>query len=102
MPWTCVSLVGMQGYQCGYDAKALGWSVFVIAVLAAAAVFVTPRSFLCKISMLQIFLCMVGAAIVVTTLFRVMPNVRVGLPTCLLGFALAAMACVAKFKKLAA
>jgi len=102
LPWTSLRLGGGQVYQCGYDAKALGWSVFVIAVFAAAAVFVTPRSFLYKISMLQIFLCIVGAAIVVSTLFRVIENVRIGLPVCLLGFALAAVACLAKFKKLAA
>jgi NADH:ubiquinone oxidoreductase subunit 3 (subunit A) len=102
LPWNSVRFSGMQDYQCGYDAKSLGWSVFIIAVLTAAAVFVTPKSFLYKISMLQIFLCSVGVAIVISTLFRVIQNLRVGLPICLFGFLLVALACLAKFKKLAA
>jgi hypothetical protein len=102
LPWTRVSIAGMQGYQYGYDIRVLGWAVLVIAVLATAAVFITSTSFLYKISILQIFLCIVGATLVVSKLFQVIRNLRIGLPICMLGFILAAIACFAKLKKLTA
>jgi hypothetical protein len=92
----------ISGYQAGYHAGALGWAVFVIALLSAVPVFVTPKGFLYKISMLQIFLALVGLVLVISILVRAGSHLGVGLIVCLAGFIIGLIASRAKFKRLAA
>ena len=92
----------ISGYQAGYHAGALGWAVFIIALLSAVPVFVTPKGFLYKISMLQVFLSLVGLVLVISILVRVGGRLGVGLIVCLVGFILGLIACRAKFQRLAA
>jgi hypothetical protein len=89
-------------YQSGYQIGAIGWAIFVVAVLAVVPVFITPKGFLYKMSMLQMFLVLLDVALVVSLLIRVGGSMSVGLPFCLVGLVLAAVACFGKFKKLAA
>jgi MFS family permease len=89
-------------YQAGYHVRAIGWAVFIIAILSAVPVFVTPRNFLYKISMLQIFLILVGLVLVVSVLIRVGENVGAGLIFCLVGFIVELLSSGAKLKSLAA
>jgi hypothetical protein len=65
-------------------------------------VFVTPKNFLYKISMLQIFLTIIGAVLVISILVRVGDRLGVGLIFCLAGFVVELIAARAKFKRLAA
>jgi len=92
----------ISGYQAGYHAGALGWAVFIIALLSAVPVFVTPKGFLYKISMLQIFLTLVGSVLVVSILVRAGERFGAGLIICLAGFIVGLIASRAKFKRLAA
>ena len=91
----------ISGYQAGYHAGALGWAVFIIAILSAVPVFVTPKGFLYKISMLQIFLSLVGLVLVISILVRLGSRLGVGLILCLVGFIIGLIASRAKFKRLA-
>jgi len=107
LPWahirTTTPLFGrISGYQSGYHAGALGWAVFIIALLSAVPVFVTPKGFLYKISMLQIFLTLVGSVLVISLLVRVSDHLGVGIVVCLVGFMVGLVASRAKFKHLAA
>lgn len=88
--------------QMGYDAGAVGWMIFIIGVLSAVPVFVTPKDFLYKISMLQIFLILIGLVLVISVLVRVSNNMGAGLIICLAGFVVELCTSAAKFKKLAA
>lgn len=99
LPWVHLAR-GM--YQSGQHFKAEGWAILIITILAAIPVFVTPKNFLYKISMLQIFLLLLDSALVISLLFRVGGRMGAGLPVCLIGFVLALLACFRKFKKLAA
>lgn len=106
LPWvhirTTTPLFGrISGYQSGYHAGALGWAVFIIALLSAVPVFVTPKGFLYKISMLQIFLTLVGSVLVISILVRVGDRLGVGIVVCLAGFIIGLIASRAKFKRLA-
>ena len=107
LPWvhirsTTQMFGAVSGYQAGYHAGALGWAVFVIAILSVIPVFVTPENFLYKISMLQIFLTIVGTVLVVSILVRAGGHLGAGLVICLVGFITGLVASVAKFKSLAA
>lgn len=109
LPWAYVTMRGMSGvfgrvsaYQAGYHAGAIGWAVFIIAVLSAVPVFVTPRNFLYKISMLQIFLILLGLVLVVSVLVRAGDNLGAGLIFCLVGFIVELLSSGAKLKSLAA
>jgi len=110
LPWVYVnwtkqipgSFARVSGYQAGYHVGAIGWAVFIIAVLSAVPVFVTPRNFLYKISMLQIFLILLGLVLVVSVLIRVGENLGAGLIFCLVGFIVELLSSGAKLKSLAA
>ncbi len=111
LPWNYVRLPKMPGlgimgsssaYQAGYNAAAIGWTIFIIALASAIPVFVTPRNLLYKISMLQIFLAVIGVILVISVLVQVGEHLGVGLIICLAGFLTAFFASLAKFKSLAA
>lgn len=109
LPWAYIPMPEMpgmfgrvSGYHAGYHAGALGWAVFIIAILSAVPVFVTPKGFLYKVSMLQIFLTLVGSVLVVSILVRVGDRLGAGLIVCLAGFIIGLIASRAKFKRLAA
>lgn len=114
LPWVYIhiSTPGMQGmrdmfgqssaYQTGYHTGALGWTIFVIALVSAVPVFVTPKNFLYKISILHIFLTLVGLLLVVSTLLRARGHLGVGVIVCAAGFTIGLIASGAKFKRLTA
>lgn len=112
MPWAYVNMRGLSDlpgvfgkttiYQAGYQAGALGWAVFIIALLSAAPVFFTPKDFLYKVSMLQVFLTLMGLVLTVSILIRVGGQFGAGLIVCLAGFAAGLYVSAAKFKGLAA
>jgi hypothetical protein len=102
LPWVYIRMGGASGYQAGYDWRALGWTIFIIGVLSAVPVFVTPKDFLYKISMLQIFLTLIGLALVISVLVRVGSHLGAGIIFCLVGFAIELFASGAKLKRLAA
>jgi len=89
-------------YQTGPNVGALGWVIFIIGILSAVPVFITPKDFLYKISMLQIFLTLIGLVLVISFLVRVGSNLGAGLIICLAGFVIELCASAAKFKRLAA
>lgn len=107
LPWVYFNfpvrtLIGqLAGYQMGYH-SVTGWAVLITAVLSAVPIFVTPKNFLYKISMFQIFLTVIGAVIVISVLIRAGSHLHVGLIFCLTGFVVSCIASVAKFRKLAA
>lgn len=108
LPWAHLRMQQMPGsfsrvsaYQAGYHVGALGWTVFIIAILSAVPVFVTPKDFLYKISMLQIFLTLIGLVLVVINLVRAADHLGVGLIFCLIGFLVAVGASGVKMRKLA-
>jgi len=109
LPWAYIrmdqipGLFGqVTGYQAGYDVGALGWTIFIIALVSAIPVFVTPQNFLYKISMLQIFLTIIGTVLVISVLVRAGDDLGAGIVFCLLGFILGIVVSIAKLKKLAA
>ena len=102
LPWGYVSMAGIRGYQAGYDCGALGWAVLIISIVSTLPLFITPKNFLYKISMLQIFLSLIGTAIVMSALVRAGNRFGAGIAVCLVGFVLELLACLVKFKKLAA
>ena len=89
-------------YQSGYDVKAIGWAVLIIGIASVIPIFVTPKNFLYKISMLQIFLNLIGIALVISLLVQIGGKLGAGLIFCLAGFIVETVAAVVKFKKLAA
>ena len=108
LPWVHLDMRSMPGvfgqasaYLAGYHIGAIGWVVFIIGVLSAVPVFVTPKNFLYKISMLQIFLALVGLVLVISVLVRT-GHLGAGLIFCLAGFIVALLASAAKARKLAA
>jgi hypothetical protein len=109
LPWAYVrievtSLFGSRAsaYQAGYHVGAIGWAVFIIAILSAVPVFVTPREHLYKVSMLQIFLSLMGTVLVISLLIQAGDDLGAGLVVCLAGFIVGIIASAAKLKKLAA
>jgi hypothetical protein len=111
LPWAYITLPGLgvsgtfsgsSAYQAGYHVGAIGWAVLVIAVVSAIPIFVTPKDLLYKISMLQVFLTLVGGVLVVSVLVRVGGHLGVGLIFCLAGFIVELVGSAAKLKSLAA
>jgi hypothetical protein len=110
LPWVYIRTPEFLGlfeqrgtiYQAGYQTGALGWSVFIIAILSSVPVFVTPKNFLYKISMLQIFLTIIGTVLVISTLVRINDRSGIGLVACFIGFIVGLIASAAKLKRLAA
>jgi hypothetical protein len=116
LPWVYLSMSqipeffgSVSGYQAGYHTGAIGWSILIIAVASAIPVFVTPSRFLYKISMLQIFLTLIGLIIVISVLVPaarlstdVDSSLGAGLFFCLAGFTTALLASIAKMRSLAA
>jgi hypothetical protein len=80
----------------------MGWSVLIIVIASAVPIFITPKDYLYKISMLQMFLILIGIALVVSVLVQVGDKLGVGLIFCLAGFIVETVAAAVKFKKLAA
>jgi hypothetical protein len=109
LPWAYVRMdvprlfgSGASGYQAGYHVGAIGWAVFIIAILSAVPVFVTPRDHLYKVSMLQIFLTIIGTVLVISLLIQAGDGLGAGLVVCLAGFIVGIIGSAAKLKKLAA
>jgi len=99
LPWAYIR----RGiYQSGSNVGAIGWAVLIIGIASVIPIFVTPKSYLYKISMLQIFLNLIGTTLVVSLLVQVGGKLGVGLILCLAGFIVEILAGVVKFKKLAA
>ena len=97
LPWAYIQR-GM--YQAGYHRGPIGWAVLIAAVLSAVPIFVTPRDLLYKISMLQIFLVLVGLALVIKEL--TVGADQVGAIFCAVGFFVALLSSGFKLKSLAA
>lgn len=109
LPWAYIRMARVpgpfgrvSGYQAGYHTGALGWAIFIIGIASAIPVFVTPRNLLYKISMMQIFLTLIGSILVVSVLVGAVDNLGSGLLFCLIGFIVAFFASVAKIRSLAA
>jgi len=99
LPWAYIR----RGiYQSGSNVGAIGWAVLIIGIASVIPIFVTPKNLLYKISMLQIFLNLIGIALVVSLLVQVGGKLGVGLILCLAGFIVEILAAIVKFKKLAA
>ncbi len=95
----------VSGYQAGYHTGAAGWTMFIIAILSAVPVFVSPRNYLYKMSMLQLFLVIIGLVMVISFLISAADQadrMHFGLIFCLLGFLLELFASITKIKVLAA
>jgi hypothetical protein len=92
----------VSAYQAGYHVGTIGWAVLVIAIVSAIPIFVTPKDLLYKISMLQVFLTLVGGVLVVSVLVRVGGHLGVGLIFCLAGFIVELVGSAVKLKSLAA
>jgi len=109
LPWVYIRMQQVpgpfgrvSGYQAGYHTGAIGWAVLIIVIASAIPIFITPKDFLYKISMLQIFLILIGAVLVISLLVRAGTNLGAGLIFCLIGFVVELFGCGVKFKKLAA
>ena len=111
LPWVYLRMSQMpgpfgniSGYQAGYHTGAIGWTIFITAIASAIPVFVTPRNFLYKISMLQIFLTLIGLILVISVMVPAADHsdLGAGLFFCLAGFIAALFASVAKLRSLAA
>jgi hypothetical protein len=92
----------VSAYQAGYHVGTIGWAVLVIAVVSAVPIFVTPKDLLYKISMLQVFLTLVGSVLVISVLVRAGSHLGVGLLFCLAGFIVELVGSAVKLKSLAA
>ncbi len=92
----------ITAYQAGYHTGAIGWTIFAIALVTLVPVFVTPKNLLYKISILHIFLSLVGLLLVLITLLRVGSHFGIGIIVCAVGFTIELIASGAKFKHLAA
>ena len=97
LPW---ANLGNRMYQVGHQRGPIGWAVLIVAVLSAVPIFVTPRELLYKISMLQIFLILVGLALVIKELS--VGADQAGTIFCLAGFLIALLSSGVKLKSLAA
>jgi hypothetical protein len=109
LPWRYVRMAQMPGpfgqvfgYQAGYRTGALGWAVLIIAIASAIPIFLTPQNFLYKISMLQIFLILIGTILVISVLVQAGGKLGPGLIFCLVGFVVELFGCSVKFRKLTA
>ncbi|MHC4740793.1 MAG: SHOCT-like domain-containing protein [Planctomycetota bacterium] len=99
LPWAYIT----RGiYQAGHQRGPIGWTVLIVAVLSVIPVFVTPKELLYKISMLQIFLILVGLVLLIKELIQITDNLGAGLVFCIVGFFLALLSSGFKLKSLAA
>jgi hypothetical protein len=106
LPWVYIridlpGLLGTSGYQAGYHTGAIGWAVLIIAILAVLPVFITPKDYLYKMSLLQLFLLILVGVITISLLIQAR-QMGAGLWFCLAGYVVSAIASFMKFKKLAA
>jgi hypothetical protein len=97
LPW---AYLGHGMYQAGHHRGPIGWAVLIVAVFSAVPIFVTPKDLLYKISMLQIFLILVGLALVIKEL--AVGADQAGSIFCAGGFVVAFFGSVIKLKSLAA
>ena len=109
LPWVYIRMQQVpgpfgqvSGYQAGYHAGAMGWAVLIIAIASAIPIFITPKNFLYKISMLQIFLILIGTILVISILVQAGDKLGPGLIFCLIGFVVELFGSGVKFRKLAA
>lgn len=104
LPWAYANIFSQVPiyYQSGYNAGTLGWTVFIIAIMSAVPVFVTPKNFLYKILMLQIFLTIIGTVLIISVLIQAGKHAAIGLIICLVGFLVSLAASLSKFRTLAA
>ncbi len=99
LPW---GYLGRGIYQAGHHRGPVGWTVFIVAILSAVPVFVTPKDLLYKVSMLQIFLILVGLALILKELIVINEHLGVGLIFCAAGFFVSLLSSAVKLKSLAA
>ena len=97
LPW---DYLGNRMYQAGHHRGPIGWAILIAAVLSAIPIFVTPKDMLYKISMLQIFLILVGLALIIKELS--VGADQAGTIFCLAGFLIALLSSGVKLKSLAA
>jgi len=97
LPW---AYLGNRMYQAGHHRGPIGWAILIAAVLSAIPIFVTPKDMLYKISMLQIFLILVGLALIIKELS--VGADQAGTIFCLAGFLIALLSSGVKLKSLAA
>jgi hypothetical protein len=109
LPWVYIPMQQVPGpfgqfsvYQSGYHTGPMGWAVLFIVIASAIPIFVTPKDFLYKVSMMQIFLILIGAVLVISLLVRAGTHLGAGLIFCITGFLVELFGCGVKFKKLAA
>ncbi|MBN2314068.1 MAG: hypothetical protein JXM79_09070, partial [Sedimentisphaerales bacterium] len=115
LPWVQVRISNMPGmamipdvlsqsaaFQAGYHTGPLGWTIFIIALVSIVPVFITPKDFLYKISILHLFLTLVGLLLVLSILLRAGTHLCIGVIVCTIGFTIELIASGAKFKRLAA
>lgn len=109
LPWVYIPMQQVPGpfgqfsvYQSGYHTGPMGWAVLFIVIASAIPIFVTPKDFLYKVSMMQIFLILIGAVLVISLLVRAGTHLGAGLIFCITGFSVELFGCCVKFKKLAA
>jgi hypothetical protein len=109
LPWVYIRMGQMpgpfgrvSGYQAGYHAEEMGWAVLIIVIASALPIFLTPKDFLYKISMLQIFLILIGMILVISMLVQAGNRLGPGLIFCLTGFVVELFGAGVKFRKLAA
>lgn len=109
LPWVYIRMQQMvgpfgriSGYQAGYHTKAMGWAVLIIGIASAIPIFITPKNFLYKISMLQIFLILIGTILVISILVHAGGSLGPGLIFCLIGFVIELFGAGVKFRRLAA
>ena len=99
LPWVHIRNLA---YQTGHQIGALGWTIFITALISTVPVFITPKNFLYKISILHLFLSLLGLLLVLITLFRAGSHFGIGIIACTVGFTIELIASGAKFKHLAA
>ncbi|UCG47207.1 MAG: hypothetical protein JSU94_17155 [Phycisphaerales bacterium] len=109
LPWVYLNpgrisgvVVPAGSYQAGHHIGAIGWAVLIGGLLSAVPVFVTPKSMLYKISMLQILVTLIGLCLVISILVRAGGHSGAGLVFCVLGFAAGLAASLLKLRALSA
>ncbi|MBN2138206.1 MAG: hypothetical protein JW720_10385 [Sedimentisphaerales bacterium] len=93
--WTHIGRI----YQAGHQRGPIGWAILIAAVLSAVPIFITPKDLLYKISMLQIFLILVGLALIGRELM--VGADEEGAILCLVGLCIALLCSAVKVKHLA-
>jgi hypothetical protein len=99
LPWVYIR---NSMYQAGHQIGALGWTIFIIALVSIVPVFITPKNLLYKISMFHLFVTLVGLLLAFITLLRAGNHLGIGIVVCTVGFTVELIASGAKFKRLVA